>query len=97
VALYLLVEAPRRVGELAREFNVITSSASGLVDRLVAARLVEWEHGTTDRRLVVCLLTDQGCRELERLLQLGRLRLDWVLSRMWAEDLLGIHRTLGAC
>src|SRR6266508_2068625 len=86
LALYLLLEAPRRVGELARELNVTISSASGLVDRLVAAGLVEREHGTADRRLVVCRLSDQGRRELEAFLQLGRLRLERVLARLSAQD-----------
>jgi len=92
LALYLLLEAPRRVGELARELNVTISSASGLVDRLVAAGLVEREHGTADRRLVVCRLTGPGRRELEAFLQLGRLRLEWVLARIAAQDLLVVQR-----
>jgi DNA-binding MarR family transcriptional regulator len=94
LALYLLLEAPRRVGELARQLNVTISSASGLVDRLVAAGLVEREHGTADRRLVVCRLSDQGRRELEAFLQLGRLRLERVLARLSAQDLLVVQRAL---
>ena len=94
LALYLLLEAPRRVGELAREFNVTISSASGLVNRLVAAGLVEREHGTADRRLVVCRLTEPGRQELEAFLQLGRLRLERVLARMSAQDLLVVHRAM---
>ena len=93
LALYLL-EAPRRVGELARELNVTISSASGLVNRLVAAGLVEREHGTADRRLVVCRLTEPGRQELEAFLQLGRLRLERVLARMSAQDLLVVHRAM---
>jgi DNA-binding MarR family transcriptional regulator len=92
LALYLLLEAPRRVGELARELNVAISSASGLVDRLVAAGLVEREHGTADRRLVLCRLTGPGRRELEAFLQLGRLRLERVLARISARDLLVVQR-----
>jgi len=92
LALYLLLEAPRRVGELARELNVTISSTSGLVDRLVAAGLVEREHGTADRRLVVCRLTEPGRRELEAFLQLGRLRLERVLATMTAQDLLVVRR-----
>jgi DNA-binding MarR family transcriptional regulator len=92
LALYLLLEAPRRVGELARELNVTISSASGLVDRLVAAGLVEREHGTADRRLVTCRLTGPGRRELEAFLQLGRLRLERILARMSARDLLVVQR-----
>jgi DNA-binding MarR family transcriptional regulator len=94
LALYLLLEAPRRVGELARQLNVTISSASGLVDRLVAAGLVEREHGTADRRLVVCRLSDRGRRELEAFLQLGRLRLERVLARLSAQDLLVVQRAL---
>jgi DNA-binding MarR family transcriptional regulator len=94
LALYLLLEAPRRVGELARQLNVTISSASGLVDRLVGAGLVEREHGTADRRLVVCRLSEQGRRELEAFLQLGRLRLERVLARLSAQDLLVVQRAL---
>ena len=92
LALYLLLEGPRRVGELARNLNVAVSSTSGLVDRLVAAGLVEREHGTADRRLVLCRLTGPGRRELEAFLQLGRLRLERVLARMPARDLLAVQR-----
>jgi DNA-binding MarR family transcriptional regulator len=94
LALYLLLEAPRRVGELARQLNVTISSASGLVDRLVAAGLVEREHGTADRRLVVCRLSDQGRGELEAFLQLGRLRLERVLARLSTQDLLVVQQAL---
>jgi DNA-binding MarR family transcriptional regulator len=94
LALYLLLEAPRRVGELARQLNVTISSASGLVDRLVAAGLAERERGTADRRLVVCRLSDQGRRELEAFLQLGRLRLERVLARLSAQELLVVQQAL---
>lgn len=94
LALYLLLEAPRRVGELARALNVAVSSASGLVDRLVAAGLVEREHGTTDRRLVVCRLTERGRQELDAFLQLGRLRLERVLARLSDEELRVVHQAL---
>jgi DNA-binding MarR family transcriptional regulator len=94
LASYLLVEAPRRIGGLARELSVTTSSVSGLVDRLVVARLVEREHGSTDRRPVVGFLTDRGRRELERLLQVGRVRPERVLFRMSAVDLRVVHRAL---
>jgi DNA-binding MarR family transcriptional regulator len=94
LAPYLLVEAPRRIGGLARELSVTTSSVSGLVGRLVVARLVEREHGSTDRRPVVSFPTDRGRRELERFLQVGRVRLERVLFRISAVDLRVVHRAL---
>jgi DNA-binding MarR family transcriptional regulator len=91
---YRLLEAPRRIGGLGRGLKLTTSSVSGLVDRLMVARLVEQKPGSTDRRLVVCLITDQGRRELGGFLQLGRVRLDRVLARVSAAQLRVVRRAL---
>jgi DNA-binding MarR family transcriptional regulator len=60
----------------------------------MVARLVERKPGSTDRRLVICLITDQGRRELGRFLQLWHVRLDRVLARVSAAQLRVVRRAL---
>jgi CHASE2 domain-containing sensor protein len=60
----------------------------------MVARLVERKPGSTDHRLVICLITDQRRRELGRFLQLGRVRLDRVLARVSAAQLRVVRRAL---
>ena len=55
------------IGELAERLQIRHHSAVGLVDRLVAQKLVAREVADTDRRQVYVTLTPGGLRALERL------------------------------
>ena len=55
------------VGELAERLQLRHHSAVGLVDRLVAERLVERVPSEHDRRQVLVKLTPRGDQVLERL------------------------------
>lgn len=93
-ALVLLSARPRHVGEVASALGITISSASGLIDRLVRARLVTRQSGETDRRTVVCQLTDTGHAVLRQFLDIGRLRLERLLTQLQIEDLLIVERAL---
>ncbi|GIX47181.1 MAG: hypothetical protein KatS3mg131_1392 [Candidatus Tectimicrobiota bacterium] len=73
-----------RMRELAAACGVALSTATGLVDRLVAKGLVQRRHGESDRRLVLVRLTGRG-----RLLYQERLEADMRL-------VLGMLQPLGA-
>ena len=60
------------VGELAERLQVRHHSAVGLVDRLVAERLVIRAHSTADRRQVLIQLTPRGEKVLNRLASVHR-------------------------
>jgi len=93
-ALVLLSAHPRHVGEVATVLGVTISSASGLVDRLVRARLVLRQPGENDRRTVVCRLTDEGEAVLRQFLEIGRLRLERLLAQLSVDELLVVERAL---
>lgn len=93
-ALVLLSARPRHVGEVATLLGVTISSASGLIDRLVRARLVSRQPGEADRRIVICRLTGEGDAALRQFLEIGRLRLERLLTQLPVDDLLVVERAL---
>lgn len=93
-ALVLLSAHPRHVGEVATFLGITISSASGLIDRLVRARLVSRQPGHSDRRIVVCRLTGEGEGVLRQFLEIGRLRLERLLDQLPVDDLLVVERAL---
>jgi len=63
--LYLISENPGiGVGELAERERIATPTASGLVDRLERAKLIERLRSETDRRRVGLTITAAGARKL---------------------------------
>lgn len=60
-------DGPMTIGEIARELAVRHHSAVGMIDRLVAAGLVERIPSATDRRQVRVRLTEKGEATLVRL------------------------------
>ena len=73
------------VGELAERLQILHHSAVGLVDRMVAEKLLERKLSSKDRRQVFIRLTSVGERKLERLSALHRQQLKQVgpeLSRL---------------
>lgn len=93
-ALLLVSARPRHVGEVATLLSVTISSASGLIDRLVRARLVSRQSGEEDRRVVICRITDDGELALRHFLEIGRLRLERVLNELSGEELIVVERAL---
>lgn len=93
-ALVLLSARPRYVGEVATLLGVTISSASGLIDRLVRARLVSRQRGEEDRRVVICRLTDDGELALRHFLEIGRLRLERVLNELSGDELTTVEHAL---
>ena len=63
------------VGELAERLQISHHSAVGLVDRLVAERLVRRESSTGDHRQVMVCLTRRGESVLEKLSELHHTQL----------------------
>ena len=94
--LNLLSARPRSIGEVAAALRVTISSASGLVDRLVRARLVARHRAAppADRRRVICELTETGAAALDAHLQVGNLRLQLLLGELSADELDVIERGL---
>ena len=67
VLLYLYINGPHRMGDLAAALVVSTPTASGIVDRLVGRGDINRGHDTEDRRVVTCSLSDQGHQNISEL------------------------------
>jgi len=58
--LTLLSRGAQRMSDVAAFLGVGLSSATGMIDRLVDKGLVARSHGSADRRIVTCSLTELG-------------------------------------
>jgi len=93
--LYVVMAAGRlRMSELAARLGTGMSSASELVDRLVELRLLQRGDDPVDRRQVVVTATPQAHALLERFRELNQRQLRELLSRLDADELAIIERSL---
>ena len=60
-------EGPMTMGRIAELFDMSTTASSGFVGRVERHGLVERQHGTSDRRVVECHLTESGTRLVEEI------------------------------
>ncbi len=67
VLRWLAERGPMHMGELAQALDISLAGATGLVDRMVAAGLLQRERSETDRRLVVVSSTAAGDKALAAL------------------------------
>lgn len=94
LALYLLSAGARRVSDVGAALGISPPSASGLIDRLAAAGLVDRQRVESDRRLVLCELTEAGRSALTEVMRIGRMRLERVLAALDVADLVIVERAL---
>lgn len=96
-ALFILAaHEPCRMGQLAQCLSVSLPSATGTVDRLVQAGLVERLADPDDRRLVLVRLTEAGRTLVEQLREGRRARLMAGLQRLSPPDLAALAQGLRA-
>ena len=89
------VEAPRRhMTHLASALGVTLPTATGVVDRLVEAGLVQRSDDPTDRRIVVVGLTTAGRELVDRLRATGRHELTAALELLTVAELATVARGL---
>ena len=87
VLVFLLAEVKARMGVLASALGVSMPTATSVMDRLVERGLVLREADPSDRRLVVCRLSQAGRDVTERLWRLKQERLRSMLKRMTVPQL----------
>lgn len=63
---------PLRMGVIANRLGTTLSAMTSIVDRLVEKNLVDRDSDPSDRRVVLCKLTDQGREETKRFWRVGR-------------------------
>jgi len=94
-ALYLVLAAGHlRMSELAARLGVTSSTATGVVDGLVAQGLLARLEEPADRRQVVVAATVQAEATLEQLRELNSRRMRAMLGHVAADDLEVIERAL---
>ena len=85
--LFFLADGPRRMSAIARRFGVETPSATTMIDRLVSKGLVERGRDPSDRRAVVCSLTEAGRETVERFWSLRSARFEELAGELSADEL----------
>jgi DNA-binding MarR family transcriptional regulator len=90
----LLAQREMRMNELARYLGLSKANASGLVDRLFRKGMLEREHSTEDRRVVLVRLTASGRRVAGRLARASRIGLGNMMRRIPNRDLAVFIATL---
>ena len=87
-----LCDAPRRMSDIAEHLGTTLSSATSLIDRLVAKRLVERFQAPADRRVVLCRVTSLGLESVERLYTAGRSQITDAASELTIPELEAVVR-----
>ena len=85
--LILLSGGATRMTEIASHLGRGMSSATTMIDRLVAKGLVERAEDAADRRVVTCGLTPVGEDAAEKFMRIGRLRIETIASVLTVEEL----------
>ncbi len=96
VALLLFTGGPSRMSVIASELGVSMATATGVMDRLVDRRLVLREGDASDRRVVICRLSDDGEKLISGLWQLSRDQLGQMLKALAPAQLRLIAEALDA-
>jgi len=74
-------------GEVAARLGITSSTATGLVERLVDGGYVDRAHSTEDRRQVLLKLLPKGRRMMDGFRRQRRSRLQTLMSRLGPDDL----------
>ena len=86
--LVLLERAgPLRMGNIASYLGRALSATTTVVDRLVEKKLVDRAWDPSDRRVVICRLTDAGRKKMDRFWLIRRERLQMLVDFLDEEQL----------
>lgn len=94
ILFLLLAEGPKRMSALACGLDVSMSGTTGLVDRLVEQKLVHRQVDPTNRRSVICDITEDGKHLTTNLINERRSKWEYILSNLPYEALESVKRSL---
>jgi DNA-binding MarR family transcriptional regulator len=80
VLLVLQTEGPTRMSIIAANIGTALSTATGIVDNLVKKGLVLRDIDPQDRRLVICKLSPEGQKLMNKIWTLGRFQMKRLLD-----------------
>lgn len=87
VVSLLEAEGPQSMSQIAQALDVSDASATGIVDRMERRGLVERQHATDDRRLVLVHITTAGRAVFSTLRETRRLHLSRLLNELTDDEL----------
>jgi DNA-binding MarR family transcriptional regulator len=87
VLLVLYAQGPSRMSSIASYIGIAISTATSIVDNMVKKDLVIRSYDPEDRRLVICNLSAEGQRLINRLWMLGRGQIEKLLQGLTLEQL----------
>jgi DNA-binding MarR family transcriptional regulator len=94
-ALYVVFALGRpRMSDVAARLRVSMSTASEVVDRLVALELIVRETDDADRRHVILVATPRAAEVIERFRELGVAQLQDLLERVSPDELEVVRRSI---
>ena len=97
VLFLLFGQAPIRMSALATGLGIALPSCTSLVDRLLEAGMVERKVDRLDRRLVLCVLSEEGRELVSKLWQSGQLQSEALLERLTLEELHVVAQAMTIC
>ena len=87
VMLILRTEGPVRMSRVASNIGTALSTATGIVDNLIKKNLVLRDIDSNDRRVVICKLSPEGERIMDKLWIQGRLQMETLLDGLKLKQL----------
>jgi DNA-binding MarR family transcriptional regulator len=94
IVLLLFLSGPARMSDLAASLGVTLATATGIVERLVEKKLVIRESLPSDRRVVMCTLSQKGLEQTNNLWKTSGDKARLLLSNMDISRLLLIDEAL---
>ena len=88
VLLVLRVQGANRMGSIASALEIALPTATGIVDNLVKKDLVVRETDPEDRRLVICRLSIEGQKLVNKLWHSGQYQMENLLDGLTLQQLL---------
>jgi DNA-binding MarR family transcriptional regulator len=82
IMLLLFIHGPMRMSIIAAALEVTLPTTTSLMDRLAEKNYILRENQTSDRRVVVCQISEKGQNAIESIWESGRTRSRELLEKM---------------
>ena len=92
--LYFLSRGPQRMKDISDHLMRGMPSATSMIDRLVRKEYVERVPDPSDRRVVLCRITDPGRDMLDRFSRMGAVRFEAIAESLTDDELTKIAPAL---
>ncbi len=85
--LSFLNQSPKRMKEISEHLGRGMPSATSMIDRLVKKEYVERVEDSSDRRVVICQITDSGRAVLDSFSRMGTVQVEAIAQSLTDEEL----------